>query len=77
MICNKLSGQTPDDQFKIIIQNAKNFDVYEYGSYFLRDEEFTQYLLSYLVKQKAQQDPGTINTALNMPFSKLFQIDTP
>ena len=37
MICNKLEGQTPDDQFKIIIENAKNFPVYEYGSYYLKD----------------------------------------
>ena len=41
MICGKMEDQTPDDQFKIIIENAKNFDVYEYGSYYLRDEQFT------------------------------------
>lgn len=30
-------GQTKDDQFKILIENAKNYPVYEYGSFYLRN----------------------------------------
>jgi hypothetical protein len=37
MICNKLAGKSGDEQFSILIENAKNFPVYEYGSFFLRN----------------------------------------
>jgi len=36
-ICNKLQGKSEGEQFEIIKQNAKNFEVYEYSSYWLRN----------------------------------------
>jgi len=36
-ICNKLSGKVDDDQFEIVIENAKHYPVYEYGSYYLKN----------------------------------------
>jgi pimeloyl-ACP methyl ester carboxylesterase len=36
-ICQQLAAKNEDEQFEVIKQNALNFDVYEYSSYWLRN----------------------------------------
>ena len=38
-ICDRLVGKTSDEQFNIVIDHGKNFELYEYGAYYLRDEK--------------------------------------
>jgi hypothetical protein len=39
-LCNNLKGKTADQQHQYFISNAHNNDVYEYGSYYLKNATF-------------------------------------
>lgn len=39
-MCEILKNKTSDQQFEYFIQEAKNHNVYEYGSFYLRNDTF-------------------------------------
>lgn len=39
-MCNDIKDKSTDEQFEYFLQNAKTESVYEYGSFYLKNETF-------------------------------------
>lgn len=40
-ICDALVGKSEEQQFEVMVSNAQQYEVYEYSSYWLRNETMT------------------------------------